>query len=110
MTATTRQNAAFDYLLKGWLPVPVPAREKKPVLKGWQNYRAATETINGDFQGVGNIGLLLGQPSGNLVDIDLDWLEASALARFIRMASAIVPEIRKKRCIGPQNLATASRI
>lgn len=86
-TATTRQNAAFDYLLKGWHSIPVPVREKKPILKGWQNYRATIETINQDFAGVGNIGLLLGEPSGNLVDIDLDWPEASDLARFFLPAT-----------------------
>lgn len=86
-TATTRQNAALDYLLKGWHSIPVPVREKKPILKGWQNYRATTETINRDFAGIGNIGLLLGEPSGNLVDIDLDWPEASALARVFLPAT-----------------------
>lgn len=89
-TATTRRNAAFDYLRKGWHSIPVPVREKKPNLKGWQNYRATKETINQDFAGVGNIGLLLGEPSGNLVDIDLDWAEASALARFFLPATKML--------------------
>ncbi|HMX25830.1 MAG TPA: bifunctional DNA primase/polymerase [Blastocatellia bacterium] len=81
MMATTRQNAASEYLLKGWYSVPIPLREKKPVMKGWQNYRLLQERISNDFQGNGNIGLLLGEPSENLVDIDLDWPEAAALAK-----------------------------
>lgn len=89
MNEVTRETAARNYLLKGWSPLPVPAKDKNPGFKGWQNYRATSESLPRDFQGVGNIGLLLGQPSGDLVDVDLDWPEARALARYFLPATTM---------------------
>ncbi len=73
-------DAARTYLRRGYMPVPIPAGQKGPRLKGWQRLRLAEDDLPAHFKGRGNIGLLLGEPSGGLVDVDLDCPEARALA------------------------------
>ncbi|GJQ30455.1 MAG: hypothetical protein HBSAPP03_23390 [Phycisphaerae bacterium] len=73
-------DAARWYLARGYAPIPVPAGTKVPVLKGWTDMRLADADLPQHFNGMGNIGVLLGEPSGWLVDVDLDCEEAVALA------------------------------
>ena len=73
-------EAARWYRSRGYAPIPVPAGSKVPVLKGWQTLRLADTDLPHHFNGTGNIGLLLGEPSAWLVDVDLDCEEAVALA------------------------------
>ncbi len=73
-------DAARWYLARGFAPIPVPAGSKVPVLKGWTDMRLAEADLPRHFNGTGNIGVLLGEPSGWLVDVDLDCEEAVALA------------------------------
>jgi len=73
-------DAARWYLARGYAPIPVPAGTKVPVLKGWTDLRLADADLPLHFNGTGNIGVLLGAPSGWLVDVDLDCEEAVALA------------------------------
>ena len=61
-------------------PVPVPPGQKGPTLRGWQNLRLADGDLKRYFPNGSNIGLLLGEPSGGLVDVDLDAPEACAVA------------------------------
>jgi P4 family phage/plasmid primase-like protien len=82
---------ATKYLAEGLMCVPVPYREKAPVIKKWQNLRLdTTEKLKLHFNGnPGNIGVLLGPPSGNLVDVDLDYPECLHFARIF------LPETRR---------------
>jgi putative DNA primase/helicase len=78
---------ARDYCRRGWAPIPVPFRRKAPILDEWQRLRLAddralTAYFNGGPQ---NVGVLLGAPSGGLVDGDLDCPEA------LRLAPAFLP-------------------
>ena len=79
-------EAAAAYLKKGWSPLPIPSRSKSPGRSGWQNYHATESGISKDFQPNGNVGLLLGEPSDGLVDVDLDCPES------LRLAPAFLPE------------------
>jgi hypothetical protein len=73
--------AAKAYTAAGYRVVPVPFRSKAPVLDGWQKLRLRPEELSEHFNGVlQNIGILCGEPSGGLVDVDLDCPEAQALA------------------------------
>lgn len=65
-----------EYLSRGWAVIPLPARQKAPVVKGWQAQNFAAS----DFPEGCNVGVILGPRSGQLVDIDLDCPEALALA------------------------------
>ncbi|MBS0190539.1 MAG: bifunctional DNA primase/polymerase [Planctomycetes bacterium] len=73
-------DAARWYLSLGYQPIPLPAGEKAPKLRGWTKLRLAEPDLPAYFNGIGNIGLLLGEPSGWLVDVDLDCPEAIELA------------------------------
>lgn len=69
--------AARVYLERGWRPIPVPYREKAPTRPQWQRLRVTVDDLGRYFPtGHANIGLLLGDPSGALVDVDLDAPEA----------------------------------
>jgi hypothetical protein len=65
-----------NYITRGWCVVPVPAGAKAPERKGWNT---ATYTTH-DFGTDDNVGIILGERSGWLVDIDLDCAEALELA------------------------------
>jgi hypothetical protein len=82
--------AAKTYIQRGFAVVPIPARQKGPVLENWQNLRLKEQDVERVFHGAGNIGIILGAPSGNLVDVDLDCPEARDLAdRFLPETSAV---------------------
>jgi Bifunctional DNA primase/polymerase, N-terminal len=76
----TPLEAARDYVRRGWSVVPVPFKQKRPVLKEWKQLRLAESDLAQYFDQPANIGLILGEPSGWLVDIDLDCVEARAIA------------------------------
>jgi hypothetical protein len=75
----------LSYVRRGWRVIPLPARKKAPTFKGWQELRLEEGTVLGYFTDPdANIGVLLGEPSGGLVDVDLDAPESLALApRFL---------------------------
>ena len=83
MSAKT-QAWACRYIERGFAPVPVPARSKNPNRPGWQLERHALEDVPRVWRNGQGVGLLTGEPSGWLVDVDLDVAEAVAVAgRFL---------------------------
>jgi hypothetical protein len=76
------RSAAELYLSKALAPVPLPLGSKRPVLKDWQNLRIGEAGLDEHFPSEIplNIGLLLGTPSGGLIDLNLDCPEALAVA------------------------------
>ena len=79
-------TAALGYRARGFYCVPIPTGEKGPRIKGWQNLRLEETALPDAFTArTGNVGLVLGEPSGWLVDVDLDCEEA------IRLASQYLP-------------------
>jgi len=83
---TTR--AARAYLARGWAPIPVEARGKRPLHSRWPESRLGQSDLE-IFEGR-NVGLLLGSASGDLVDVDCDWPEAAELACELLPATALV--------------------
>jgi P4 family phage/plasmid primase-like protien len=72
---------AQKYAELGYSVIPLNWRAKRPTLKDWQNLRLKPDDLPNHFDGrPQNIGVLLGEPSKGLVDIDLDCSEAVALA------------------------------
>ena len=65
-----------EYRRRGWSLVPTAAGSKRPTAQGWQTRAWAPQ----DFALGGNVSVILGPRSGDLVDIDLDCPEALALA------------------------------
>lgn len=75
-----RLEVARELLSRGICSIPIKPGFKKSVEIGWQHQRLGGEALKQAFAGPGNIGVLLGEPSGWLVDVDLDCDEAVALA------------------------------
>jgi putative DNA primase/helicase len=90
--AVTALLLARRYLCeRQWAPIPVPFRSKAPVVAGWSALRLGAEDLDAHFNGQpSNIGVLLGAPSGGLVDVDLDCGEA------VRLATVFLPPTRSR--------------
>jgi hypothetical protein len=83
------RELARSYLHRGWVVIPVPHRRKKPGYPGWQKSRFAEDDLVEAFpRDPMNVGVLVGDPSGGLGDVDLD----VPLARFL--ADRFLPRTR----------------
>ena len=86
MDETPVFRAARDYTSRGWSVIPIPFRQKAPTFRGWTEIRPGELDLPRLFNGgSANIGVLLGKPSGGLVDVDLDSQHA------VRVAPRILP-------------------
>jgi len=100
-------QAARIYHARGWAPIPIPLGVKNPGFPGWQKLRLTADDLpkhflepSSDDDGPDgqNIGLLLGDPSNGLTDVDLDSPETVALAaRFLPPTGAIFGRRSKPR-------------
>jgi putative DNA primase/helicase len=87
---TSVAEIALQYARRGWNPIPIPFRAKKPIIDGWQRLVIPEVDIPDAFAGKTNIGIVLGPVSDGLTDVDLDCAEAIALApHFLQKTSAI---------------------
>ncbi len=73
-------EAAAEALRAGWQPLPLRPGAKEPAVRDWTSLRLTAADLPRAFAGGANLGLLLGAPSGGLVDVDLDTPEAVAVA------------------------------
>lgn len=74
-------ETARHYSHRGWGVIPIPHKSKAPIIKGWQQLRLEESDLPRYFNGHSqNIGVLLGEPSHWLIDIDLDHPRAIELA------------------------------
>jgi len=80
-------DEALALMEQGICPVPIPRGEKAPTAKKWQDRRFTLDTIRRHFAGDKNLGIVLGERSGGLIDADLDCAEAIAVAQ-----SGLMPE------------------
>ena len=81
-TEETRR-AAVRLIRRGVAVIPVPAGHKNPNRSGWQIERWGVEDVPELWNNGQGVGILWGEPSGGLVDIDGDWPEARAVAVYI---------------------------
>jgi hypothetical protein len=72
---------------RGYTPLPLQDRSKRPAVN-WQTLTYQDEqAVRTAFEGhTGNLGVVLGQRSGNLVDVDIDWPRATLLAERFFLA------------------------
>lgn len=85
---TQTEDWIRKYLDYGFTPLPITPGTKKPIASGWEKF--STDRFDStdefiDVFGDNYIALLLGDPSGGLVDIDLDCPEA------VRLGSMAMP-------------------
>jgi P4 family phage/plasmid primase-like protien len=86
-TFPTIAEAARAHHARGWKPVPISRKTKKPIEKAWQKRPYDPAQFKGDAQ---NVGIQLGKVSGGLADVDLDCAEAISLApQFLPPTGAI---------------------
>src|SRR5215211_494178 len=91
------QDAARMHIRGGHSPIPVEDG-KSPKHKDWTNLRITEDQVPEFFTGKENLGLLLGEPSGGLVDVDLDVPEAAKIAgRFL------IPTLTSSRKSAPDS-------
>jgi len=65
----------------GIVPLRVKHKGKAPTANAWQQTSMPSmDDVPRQFAGQCNLGALLGRPSADLVDVDLDWPEAGQLA------------------------------
>ena len=88
---------ARAYLARGWAPVPILFREKRPVDDGWPSMRLTDADLVTHFSRPSNIGIILGEPSGWLVDVDLDCDETVALAATLFPSACAFGRASKRR-------------
>jgi hypothetical protein len=89
--AESALDAALNYIARGWSPIPIPIRSKNPGRGKWQALRITAATVRRHFNGSPqNVGVLLGAPSGDLIDVDLDHPLAVRLAdQFLPPTEAV---------------------
>lgn len=81
-------TSALEAYKRGYTPVPIRHKGKAPMGRGWQNTRwTSEEQVIESFEqavsaGSDGVGLLLGEHSNGLVDVDLDHEAAMVLAPY----------------------------
>lgn len=109
MSTTEKHNAAvveaaLDAYRRGLTPLPIPRHSKSPVMAGWTRLRwpdPTTDTGEGEAQvraafeeytagGSTNLGVLLGEASGDLIDVDLDHPAAARLKSYLLPYTAAI--------------------
>lgn len=86
------REAAKAYLARGWVPVPLAERSKRPLPAKWERITRDGYDLDALFPAgrALNVGISLGEPSGGLVDCDLDCPEARAAATVLMPATGLV--------------------
>lgn len=74
---------ARDLLARGFQPVLLKPRSKVPPTEGWQHLRYTAIDVARVFGNGCNVGILLGEPSDNTVDLDVDHPKGGAALRAV---------------------------
>jgi len=86
----TPLDAAIAWIQKGYSPVPITHRSKRPVLKEWQRLEITTEGASQYFnRAPQNIGVLMGDRFGS-ADVDCDCPEAITAARELLPPTGLI--------------------
>ena len=84
-------EAALHYKRdRNWNVIKLKSRSKFPKGEGWPKQRFVESEISHIFSEDSNVGLLLGEPSGNLIDIDLDCPEAVAAGKHFLPRTGLI--------------------
>jgi putative DNA primase/helicase len=86
----TSLDAALAWVRKGFSPVPVPHRSKRPVVDEWQRLDITADNAGQYFNGLPqNVGLLMGDKFGS-TDVDCDCVEAITAARDLLPETGLI--------------------
>lgn len=96
--ASSHENstqAALEAMKRGFQAIPITDGGKRPHGSSWTHLRwDSEEKVKSSFDqwrsaGAGGVGLLLGDPSGGLVDIDLDHPRTMRMSRYFLPPTAM---------------------
>ena len=92
-------DRVLSYINHGFAPIPIEFQTKRPINPDWPKLSISEVNIGDYFNGSpANIGVLMGKPSGGLVDIDIDNSEALRFAdRFLPKTNCIFGRNSKPR-------------
>lgn len=91
-------ESASVLISRGFSVIPIPPREKGPRLPEWQNLRLTRDDLQAYFAADSNVGILLGEPSRGMVDIDLDHpLAVKYAPEFLPHTGAVFGRYQKPR-------------
>ncbi len=76
-------DIARDLLARGFQPVLVRHKSKRPTLGEWQTQRYKMKDLPAVFTNGANVGILLGTPSDETVDLDLDHPLATRILQIL---------------------------
>lgn len=92
-------HAAVEAIRRGFQPVPLRGGSKNPGLAEWTRLRwqatpeglaeASEKFAAWAEEGMDNVGVLLGSPSGDLIDVDLDHPRANRLKEYFLPPTAM---------------------
>jgi hypothetical protein len=88
---------ALEYIQRGWQVTPVRPREKRPIHDDWPMLNITAADVPRYFSPNHNVGVILGDVSQGLVDIDLDCPETIALADHFLPATGEFGRASKRR-------------
>jgi hypothetical protein len=87
----TPLEIATSYVERGWNPVVIPFKKKRPVGTNWHERRINAANVGRFFNGERqNIGVQLGPVSHDLTDCDLDCSEALVIAPALLPATPAI--------------------
>lgn len=89
MTQVDTHGVARELLREGFKPVRLKPMDKVAIEPGWQRRVHDEESVGREFKPGENVGALMGEPSGWIVDIDLDSMKA------VELAPSILPPTRR---------------
>jgi Bifunctional DNA primase/polymerase, N-terminal len=81
--AESTTQAAKLYLRKGLQLIGVSGKSPSINGEGWEQKRVTLETVERDIPTHRNVSIMPGEPSGWLVDVDLDITEAAAASKVL---------------------------
>ena len=82
-------DTALGLLAMGMRPVRLKPTSKAAVENGWGDIRHDEESVRREFKPLDNVGALMGEPSGWVVDVDIDSIEA------LKHAPGLLPRTRR---------------
>ena len=98
-SASSTRRFAEGYVERGLAVVPIPQGCKRLVISSWQSLRIRPQELNLYFNGrPQNVGIILGEPSGWIVDVDLAAPEAVELG-----PQFLIPTLKSGRESAPRS-------
>jgi hypothetical protein len=90
MKTTNAKDYAKAYKKQGLQPIPVDTKSKRPSISNWTEANYSEEEIDRVFSDNSNIGVVLGKPSNNLIDIDIDCPEGYLISKELLPSTKLV--------------------